>query len=899
MKTGENLGSGVTPQNRKSLKPFNLKNSFNFDANNLKSQKLNLGNNIETSRTKSVKSKAFKKVLIQPDEYYEQFNKKSPDKTQSSHRIKTSNDFFATARSKFSRTPNRNHIDTFKSAGDLKNVEDNAPYWLNIGIQKNVDAITNEQSFTDKTIIDLYSNTFHQKPDKIKNPFSLPKSAINKTFNNTMRDKVESANNKSQANDFQVAFPKKTEVEERAVKKLDQNMVSNVEDWHSNKIKFKSSNNLKHVFRKTDVQSLSDQQFMKQTTLKNPQENDNTVKEFATRAPVVNCGMIDEILKQPTLTNEEDKKVKTVRPRFQSTSNTRENTKYNAEILEHMLKAKLTKQAMFNTFTEMEIKKKVYDIHNIKEVGNDIKSRFRCIALGQSMKVGEIYQKVEHDFRSHIENVFQKKQKIDQKSIVARNQHKRQLIEDFNIRYQIYTSFFTHEKNKTEMSQEMNSIMIKKVQLQNECKYYIETMTNRDGIKYKNVLKLMRNKTQQKQTYSMNPSYSEQQQFKTQDGEAKYQEWAKKLKENNDQQNTCENKLQELKIKYRSLKDEKKKQKLILKTLYFDLLKEPQLVCEQGVMIEDIVVFIKVALKLHVHESDLCEYFLLFEKQFILQTSNIKITWIQASGLEEQFANKFSMKDTNLFKELNMCEGGAAAGVTNRFTITGFKSTGKLSKKKPEIYTNYVNNLLKSSKERIDTNLASILKDNIKISEIHSNQNIRTKPAINVLTKTNSIHFQDNSYLPNVMDKSLRDQTEFSHADPFFFVDNQPKEILSYQQSQTGYKTYDDRTAVDYIENNQKKLKEKFLGDVKNYCNKLSETNTFDKMESLKFRGNFLFCKHQRIEYLNFLNGIQKSLCFEGTKKTDPKRLDVMNFASIQVENAKKNYRNIVKSEQK
>ena len=57
----------------------------------------------------------------------------------------------------------------------------------------------------------------------------------------------------------------------------------------------------------------------------------------------------------------------------------------------------------------------------------------------------------------------------------------------------------------------------------------------------------------------MNPSYSEQQQFKTQDGEAKYQEWAKKLKENNDQQNTCENKLQELKIKYRSLKDEKKK----------------------------------------------------------------------------------------------------------------------------------------------------------------------------------------------------------------------------------------------------------------------------------------------------------------------------------------------------
>lgn len=347
-------------------------------------------------------------------------------------------------------------------------------------------------------------------------------------------------------------------------------MVTRVEDWHNNKIQSQSTNNLKTIFRKTDEESLSNQQFMKMT--KNASENDKPSQSVTARAPIVNTSMIDQILKQIPLYNEDSKNSFVKKMKLGSSSTYEiQSSKYNEEILENLIKQRVASQAIVNAFTKKVEKKYILSQANIKDVGNNLKNKFKCTGANCSIKIQDLYQKVESEVQGHMTKMIEKK--FDSGTLVKQNHTKRQLIEDFNKRYQIYRQFHLKETSKNQLNQEINKKMIEKVRIQKVFKDAVETMEKQDGIKYKNVLRFQKNLARA----SMN-NFDNLNSFKparalatdnrlpndsmlrnSDNTDVKHYKWSNIINTQKSDENLVDQKLQELTIKYKHSKNEKKK----------------------------------------------------------------------------------------------------------------------------------------------------------------------------------------------------------------------------------------------------------------------------------------------------------------------------------------------------
>lgn len=264
--------------------------------------------------------------------------------------------------------------------------------------------------------------------------------------------------------------------------------------------------------------------------------------------------------------------------------------------------------------------------------------------------------------------------------------------------------------------------------------------------------------------------------------------------------------------------------------------------------------------------------------------------WLKMVGQEDQFPENFSKKHNNLFKDSNLEQ----AIMTNRFSMTGFKSA--FNKTQPIIYTNFVNKLTQISQEKINTNLATIMKENISLKEAKTSPRGNSRWDSNNSDDTNNYQ-QEYTNRPSKFEPQNveKEYTNNSQIDPFFFADNQQKETQYNQKNLfTSTNISDGGAALAYMDENQKIVKAEFYEKIIEYCKAAPEEQIYQAMESFKGKINFLFLKSQRVDHLNFLNNLQKTICFEGTTKTDMKRQDIMNFSSVQMDNAKKNYSKFV-----
>lgn len=76
---------------------------------------------------------------------------------------------------------------------------------------------------------------------------------------------------------------------------------------------------------------------------------------------------------------------------------------------------------------------------------------------------------------------------------------------------------------------------------------------------------------------------------------------------------------------------------------------------DQGLMLEDIVTFLRVSLGLTIGPPAISDIFFDCEKDFILKNSDIKVNWLELTNQTEQFAYKFSLKGNYSFKSGNLC----------------------------------------------------------------------------------------------------------------------------------------------------------------------------------------------------------------------------------------------------
>lgn len=180
---------GVNSPNTTSSK-YQLKNTL-YDTNRSPVSYTTQKKFLEGS--KSTRNAKSKKIFIPPDEYYDKIRTMSPENLSKPHGLIKSNDFFVTARSNFGRSKNKFHLNNLKKGNLTIKTAESIPFWLNIGMKENRDAVTNNKTLFEKTTTTTdFPYKSEKKIDTKNKTFSLSKSIFKRATTGQLKPIVDS-----------------------------------------------------------------------------------------------------------------------------------------------------------------------------------------------------------------------------------------------------------------------------------------------------------------------------------------------------------------------------------------------------------------------------------------------------------------------------------------------------------------------------------------------------------------------------------------------------------------------------------------------------------------------------------------------------------------------------------
>jgi hypothetical protein len=199
---------------------------------------------------------------------------------------------------------------------------------------------------------------------------------------------------------------------------------------------------------------------------------------------------------------------------------------------------------------------------------------------------------------------------------------------DFGMRVEIFKGYYSQSGKKKVLDEGVRKGLKEKVRIQNETRDLIGRMEKGGGLKYANVLKIVRTlktvtklRQDSKSEGNLNSElgYVNDQARKISgvgNCHLSSLEWAQRLDEQQRLEQDQEVVLSSLSHKLLETKNAKRRHKYRLKNLYMELLSQPPLLHENGLCVEDILTFMKVTLGIILDQSMLSDIFNDCEKEY-------------------------------------------------------------------------------------------------------------------------------------------------------------------------------------------------------------------------------------------------------------------------------------------
>ena len=633
--------------------------------------------------------------------------------------------------------------------------------------------------------------------------------------------------------------------------KADQAEICHVEDWMNHK-QTAAGDDLKKTTKFQIKKSFgTDRKIGKSST-----RIDNDSADGDDRTPVINTDMVDSILrgKEPEVDVDPDQVGKG--PRKQR-NDIYISSRMNEELLAEQIKTKLKK----NILEDGDKTNKVLEIRpqQVKMIASEYTSKFSTQHSMQTINFSSFYNQIESDLDGFIKNLGKKKRgqstSDEDNPKLVRNKIIREILSEFGIRLDIYKMYCSKKTKYIQMHDEVRKLTHEKVEIQSATKKLIEQMTLNTGINVSQAFRVKRamsiyllskdgmgGGTQGQKELSQMPHA-----LKADKDNAQLKiQWADRLEERQNMAKAKDYAVSEFLGKIKIAKDEKKNLKQRLKDLYFNLLNEPQVICEKGLMIEDIVTFLKI-LGIFVTKPNLYEKFIDEEKEFILKMSDLKLRWLQVSNKMDDWALNFSDNRKKCRKNAMTINQNSAMNNDNARENLVLEDFETILKKTIEV-----------AEDKIDQKQTCMRKQNIKISKP-----IETYDYKNRIMVTKWVQ-EPNSYAQKLEEI---DQMDY-------------KPHIQHTETKTIEKRGDVKSHVEEIIILQKELKKEFMESIRKKMQEMHSTQLGENINGLKQRVGLVFgFGESGSDYKNMLSDLHKEKVLDKAHglEGDDKRKDIMS----------------------